>query len=172
MLRRAHLHRRKPESVQITWALVISGVILYIPANLYPVFTIVSFGRGNTSTILGGVRQLLTGSDWPLAIIIFVASIVVPLIKLIGLGWLLIAVRWPRPRNLRANTRLHRLIEVDRALVGDRRVRRGAAVGPGDARQSGDCGAGARCAGLRRRRLPDHGRHRDLRPALALGCRR
>jgi paraquat-inducible protein A len=108
----AHLHRRKPESVQITWALVISGVILYIPANLYPVFTIVSFGRGNTSTILGGVRQLLTGSDWPLAIIIFVASIVVPMIKLIGLGWLLIAVRRPQPRNLRANTRLHRLIEV------------------------------------------------------------
>jgi paraquat-inducible protein A len=108
----AGLHRRKPDSVEITWALVVSAAILYIPANLYPVFTIVSFGKGNTSTIMGGVRQLLTGSDWPLAVIIFVASIVVPLIKLIGLGWLLIAVRRPQPRNLRANTRLHRLIEV------------------------------------------------------------
>ena len=108
----ANLHRRKPESMQVTWALVISGVILYIPANLYPVFTIVSFGRGNTSTILGGVRQLLDGGDWPLAIIIFVASIVVPLIKLIGLGWLLIATRRPQPRRLIANTKLHRLIEV------------------------------------------------------------
>jgi paraquat-inducible protein A len=107
----AGLHRRKPESVQITWALILSAVILYIPANLYPVFTIVSFGRGNTSTIIGGVRQLLTGSDWVLAIIIFVASIVVPLIKLIGLAWLLIAVRYPQRRLLRANTKLHRAIE-------------------------------------------------------------
>ena len=107
----AALHRRRPESVQITWALVVSGAILYIPANLFPVFTIVSFGRGNTSTILGGVRQLLTGQDWPLAVIIFVASIVVPLIKLIGLGWLLIAVRYPSRRYLLANTKLHRAIE-------------------------------------------------------------
>jgi paraquat-inducible protein A len=108
----ANLHRRKPESVQITWALVISAVILYIPANLYPVFTIVSFGRGNTSTIIGGVRQLMESGDWPLAIIIFVASIVVPLIKLIGLAWLLMAIRRPQPLRLRSNTRLHRLIEV------------------------------------------------------------
>jgi paraquat-inducible protein A len=107
----ATLHRRKPDSVEITWALVLSGAILYIPANLYPVFTIVSFGHGNTSTILGGVRQLLTGSDWPLAVIIFVASIVVPLVKLIGLGWLLLALRYPSRRYLRANTRLHRVIE-------------------------------------------------------------
>jgi paraquat-inducible protein A len=107
----ATLHKRKRDSVEITWALVISGVILYVPANLYPVFTIVSFGNRNTSTILGGVRQLLTGSDWPLAVIIFVASIVVPLVKLIGLGWLLIAVRRPMPRLLEANTRLHRIIE-------------------------------------------------------------
>jgi paraquat-inducible protein A len=108
----AHLHHRKPESVQITWALVISAVILYIPANLYPVFTIISFGRGNTSTIIGGVRQLMESGDWPLAVIIFVASIVVPLIKLIGLAWLLLAIRHPEPRCLRRNTRLHRLIEV------------------------------------------------------------
>ena len=107
----AHLRRRKAESVQITWALVISGVILYIPANLYPVFTIVSFGRGNTSTIIGGVRELLDSGDWVLAVIIFVASIVVPLIKLIGLAWLLLAVRRPQPNRLVANTKLHRLIE-------------------------------------------------------------
>jgi paraquat-inducible protein A len=108
----ANLHDRKPDSVQITWALVISAVILYIPANLYPVFTIVSFGQRNTSTIIGGVKQLMESGDWPLAVIIFVASIVVPLIKLIGLAWLLIAIRHPQPRYLRANTKLHRLIEV------------------------------------------------------------
>jgi paraquat-inducible protein A len=107
-----HLHRRKTDSVEITWALVISAVILYIPANLFPVFTIVSFGHANTSTIMGGVRQLMQGGDWPLALIIFIASIVVPLIKLVGLGWLLLAVRRPQPRRLEANTRLHRLIEV------------------------------------------------------------
>jgi paraquat-inducible protein A len=108
----AVLHRRKPNSIQTTWALILSSIALYIPANLYPVFTIVSFDRRNTSTILGGVRQLLTGSDWPLAIIIFVASIVVPLLKLLGLAWLLLSVRRPSPRYLRLNGRLHRLIEL------------------------------------------------------------
>jgi paraquat-inducible protein A len=107
----ATLHHRKPDSIRISWALVVSAVVLYIPANLYPVFTIVSFGRRNTSTIIGGVRQLLTSADWPLAVIIFVASIAVPLVKLIGLAWLLISVRYPMPRYLRANTKLHRVIE-------------------------------------------------------------
>jgi paraquat-inducible protein A len=107
----AALHRRKPDSIRLTWALVVSAVILYIPANLYPVFTIVSFGRRNTSTIIGGVHQLLTSADWPLAVIIFVASILVPLVKLIGLAWLLISVRYPMPRYLPANTKLHRVIE-------------------------------------------------------------
>lgn len=108
----AVLHRRKPDSVQITWALLLSGIILYFPSNLYPVFTIVSLGHRNTFTIIGGVRQLLTSEDWPLAVIIFVASIVVPLVKLIGLAWLLISIRYPSVRYLRANTQLHRVIEM------------------------------------------------------------
>jgi paraquat-inducible protein A len=106
------LHRRKPDSARITWALVLSGAILYIPANIFPVFTVVSFGRDNSSTILGGVRQLANSADWPLAVIIFVSSIVVPLIKLLGLAWLLVCIHRPRATWLRANTRLHRIIEL------------------------------------------------------------
>jgi paraquat-inducible protein A len=108
----AVLHRRKPNSIQRTWALIISAAILYVPANLYPVFTIVSFGRRNTSTIMGGVRQLMTGADWPLAVIIFIASIAVPLLKLVGLAWLLFSVRKPSSRTPHLNGRLHRLIEL------------------------------------------------------------
>jgi paraquat-inducible protein A len=108
----AVLHRRKPDSVKITWALVLSGVILYVPANIFPVFTIVSFGHTNSSTILGGVRQLANGADWPLAIVIFVASIVVPLIKLVGLAWLLSCIHRPSRKLLLTNARIHRVIEV------------------------------------------------------------
>jgi len=105
------LHRRKPDSLNRTWALVIAGLILYIPANLYPVFTVISFGRGTTSTIMGGVTQLLTGNDWPLAIIVFIASIVFPLLKLLGLMGLMISVQMRSRVRLSDLTRLYRIME-------------------------------------------------------------
>ncbi|CAN5140129.1 paraquat-inducible protein A [soil metagenome] len=109
---RARLHRRKPDVLHRTAALVVTGVILYIPANLYPVFTVVSFGKETTATIMGGVIELMTGDDWPLAVIVFVASIVVPLLKLVGLGVLTVSTRLRWRGYLRARTRLFRLIEL------------------------------------------------------------
>ena len=106
------LHRRKPESLSRATALVLTGFVLYIPANLYPVMTVVSFGRRGSATIMGGVLELLNGSDWPLALIVFVASVAVPLLKLVGLAWLLIATRIGRPVQLKSRTRLYRLIEL------------------------------------------------------------
>ncbi len=106
------LHRRKPASVARATALVLTGVILYVPANLYPVLTVVSFGRGTSATILGGVAELLDGGDWPLALIVFTASVAVPLLKLVGLAWLLLSTRLCRQRRLADRTRLYRLIEV------------------------------------------------------------
>ena len=54
------LHRRKPDSVARTWAFVIAAAVLYIPANTYPVLTVVRLGAGAPSTILGGVRELIS----------------------------------------------------------------------------------------------------------------
>ena len=108
----APLHRRKPNSINRTTALVIAGFILYIPANLYPVFTLISFGRRTTTTIMGGVIQLLNGQDWPLAIIVFTASIAFPLMKLIGLSWLMLSTKIKLPPARIDRTKLYRFISL------------------------------------------------------------
>jgi Uncharacterized paraquat-inducible protein A len=70
---------------------VISGTILYIPANYYPVLTVIQAGSGAPSTILGGVEELLASQMYPLALLVFFASILVPVFKLIGLALMLMA---------------------------------------------------------------------------------
>ena len=107
-----HLHRRKPNSLARTWALSIAAAILYLPANLYPVLTIVQLGSGQPSTILGGVQELLDGGQWPLAALVFVASIMVPVLKLFALGVLLTSVHIRRRGRLRDRTVLYRLVEA------------------------------------------------------------
>jgi paraquat-inducible protein A len=108
----AMIHRRKPMSVQRTAALLIAGYLLYIPANLLPVLVIVRFGHEEHNTIMSGVFELLDADLWPLAVIVFVASIVLPLLKLGGLTWMLIAIRLGSGRMLNARTRFYRVIDV------------------------------------------------------------
>ena len=108
----AHIYPRKPHSLALTAALLVCAAVLYIPANLLPVMYTRTLFDDERDTIMSGVLTLMQSGSWPIAVLVFVASIVVPLIKLIGLAWLLIAVRRPQPRRLEANTRLHRLMEV------------------------------------------------------------
>jgi paraquat-inducible protein A len=107
----ARLYARKPDSIQRTTSLVIAGYLLYLPANLLPVLSIERFGRQELNTILGGVRELIENSLWPLAIVVFTASIVVPLMKLFGLTLMLILTRMRSERWLVFRTRLYRLID-------------------------------------------------------------
>jgi paraquat-inducible protein A len=90
---------------------VITASVLYIPANLYPVMTVISFGSGEADTILSGVVALAEAGMWPLALLVFFASVTVPMLKLIGLSFLLVSVqrqsRW-RPKD---RTALYRVIE-------------------------------------------------------------
>lgn len=108
----APLHRRKPDALRRTVALLLAGYVLYIPANLLPVLTVVRFGDVERNTILSGVFELVRNDLWPLAVIVFVASIVLPLTKLIGLTWMLIAIRLRSSRRLIARTRLFRTIDL------------------------------------------------------------
>ncbi len=87
----AKVHERRPDAVNRTLALLIAGAVLYIPANLYPVLTVMQLGAGQPSTILGGVEELLASNMYPLAALVFFASILVPLFKLLGLGAMLFA---------------------------------------------------------------------------------
>jgi paraquat-inducible protein A len=108
----AILHPRKPYARQRTLALVIAGFLLYIPANTLPVLTTVRFGYEEDNTILSGVRELIENDLWPLALIVFAASIVLPLVKLCGLSWMLWATRRHSARLLVARTRLYRIIDT------------------------------------------------------------
>jgi paraquat-inducible protein A len=107
----APLHYRKPDSIVRTWALVLAGFVLYIPANLYPVMTVVNFGRTQPTTILQGVRQLWDGQDWPYAILVFTASIVIPLAKLLGLTSFLLTFHLRNKSWLVHCTKLYRLFD-------------------------------------------------------------
>ncbi|HET6182188.1 MAG TPA: paraquat-inducible protein A [Acetobacteraceae bacterium] len=108
----APLHPRKPASFARTWALVIAAAILYVPANAYPVLTVVQLGAGQPSTILGGVEELFAAQLYPLAALVFVASIAVPMLKLVGLAVLMISAQTGRAGWLRDRTRLYRFISV------------------------------------------------------------
>jgi paraquat-inducible protein A len=104
------LHERKPNSVARTWALVIAAAVLYIPANYYPVLSVVQLGAGQPSTILGGVEELITARQYPLAALVFFASILVPMLKLVGLSAMLVTIQTGRVGWLRDRTRLYHIV--------------------------------------------------------------
>ena len=106
------LHARKPYSVERTWALLITALILFVPANLLPVMETGSLFGSQKDTIMSGVIYLWTSGSWPLAVVVFLASIVIPLAKIVILAMLLLSVQfsarwWPFER-----TRLYRLVEL------------------------------------------------------------
>jgi paraquat-inducible protein A len=106
------LHQRKPRSLSRTWALVIAAFIFYIPANVLPITKVTSLGHAQSDTIISGVIYFIQTGMWPIALIIFTASIFVPLAKLLILSFLLISVdrKWQwRPRD---RTRLYRITEA------------------------------------------------------------
>lgn len=108
----AHLHLRKPNSISRTWALLIAAYILYIPANLLPVMTVISFGKGEADTILSGVKELIHAGMLPIALLVFFASITVPVLKLLALTYLLLSVQYKSQWRPRERTKLYRLTEV------------------------------------------------------------
>lgn len=108
----ARVAARKHASLQRTTALVACGFLLFVPANLLPVLTIDRFGHEQASTILGGVFELARDGLWPLAVIVFTASIAVPLAKLSALSWNLVLTRRGSARLLVVRTHLHRAIDL------------------------------------------------------------
>jgi paraquat-inducible protein A len=99
-------------SIQYTWALVIAAAILYIPANALPVLTTTTLGSSESDTILSGVVYLYQTGSWPLALIVLVASVMIPLGKLVALGYLLVSVQRGSAKNAHDRTRLYRLVDL------------------------------------------------------------
>ena len=105
------VHPRTPESIQRCVALLIAASILYLPANLLPIMVTESLGSETYSTILGGVVLLWEMGSYPVAMIIFIASVVVPIAKILSLFWLCFSVSRHDGHHRRGRTRLYRLTE-------------------------------------------------------------
>jgi len=109
---RTPLHARKPFSVSRTWALLIAAAILYIPANVLPMMHTNSLFDSQSDTIMSGIVYFWNSGAWYLALIIFSASILVPLLKMMALAWLLISVQLRSRWQQEQRARLYRLVEA------------------------------------------------------------
>ncbi|RZI79381.1 MAG: paraquat-inducible membrane protein A, partial [Pseudomonas sp.] len=107
----AVVHPRRPNSIVRTWALLITAFILYIPANLLPIMTVSSLGKGSPDTIMSGVITLMHHGMLPIAAVVFIASILVPTFKLVGIGLLLYSVQRHQPLSARQRIWMYRFIE-------------------------------------------------------------
>ena len=106
------VHLRKSNSIRRTWALLLSAIAMYLPANVLPIMTVTSLGSTQSVTIMSGVIYFLKHGDWPLALIIFVASVLVPLLKMIALTYLLLSVQRKSPLRKNQRIRLYRITEL------------------------------------------------------------
>ncbi|NNC24065.1 paraquat-inducible protein A [Salinisphaera sp. USBA-960] len=95
---------------QLTGALLVTSALLYIPANIYPVMVIEQLGNQQPQTIAAGILHLVHAGDWPIATVIFVASIIVPIAKIVALAWLCL-VSCYKPRAPLMYTQLYRVTE-------------------------------------------------------------
>ncbi len=108
------LHLRHEHAIQRTWALLVAAAILYIPANALPVLTTNTLVSSESDTIISGAWFLYETGSWPLALIVFVASVLIPIGKILALAYVLVSVRRLEPTgggDGRQRTRLYRIVE-------------------------------------------------------------
>jgi paraquat-inducible protein A len=106
------LEFRRRDAIQRTWALVIAAGICYLPANILPVMRTTTLTSEEPDTIISGVVYLYASGSWYLALILLIASVMIPLAKLAALAYLLITVQRGSIRNNRERARLYRALEI------------------------------------------------------------
>src|SRR5947209_9466766 len=104
----AVIGERRRRSLATPAALALAALILYVPANLYPILRMEWYGAYTENTVWDGVVSLAKSHQWFVAVVVFVASIVIPLVKLAALFFLTITTRFGTRRWLRARTRIYR----------------------------------------------------------------
>lgn len=107
-----HVHARKPNSISRTWAFLIAAMVLYIPANLLPVMNTSSLFGSEKDTIMSGVVYLWTSGSWPLAIIVFIASVAVPMLKILALVFLVVSAQSRSIWIPLQRARIYRVVEL------------------------------------------------------------
>lgn len=107
----ARVYLRRPNALSRTWALLLTAVLMYFPSNLLPIMTVKNLGQGNPDTIMSGVIALARQDMLGIAIIVFVASILVPTLKLVGISLLLISIQYKFQFSPRQRVLIFRFIE-------------------------------------------------------------
>jgi len=108
----AILHSRKPDSINRTWALLIAAYLMYLPANLMPVMITKTLLETHQDTILSGVIFFWVSGEWGLALIVFIASFLVPLLKLVSLTLLVVTAQKQSSWRQRERAKLYRMVEI------------------------------------------------------------
>jgi paraquat-inducible protein A len=98
--------------LEVTAALTLAALVLYVPANIFPILSMHLYGMHSESTVWDGVVSLAQHEQWFVAIVVFMASIAIPLLKLFGLLFLVLTARVSRARRLRNRTRLYKFIDA------------------------------------------------------------
>jgi paraquat-inducible protein A len=104
--------RSSTRSLEVTAALSLAALILYVPANIYPILKMYLYGAYSENTVWEGIVQLMQHDQWGVAVIVFMASMVIPLVKLAGLFSLVVTARMGWGRRLRSRTQLYKLIDA------------------------------------------------------------
>lgn len=102
---------KRRSCIQRTWALLITSILLYIPANIFPIMSTRLLGKEEPSTIIGGVLLLWSHGSYPIAIVIFLASVFVPLSKIAVLIWLNYSVQKNIDSMINERIKLYRIAE-------------------------------------------------------------
>lgn len=106
------VYSRRPRSINTTVALLVASLVMYIPANVFPIMQTTFLGSTEPSTIMGGVLLLWSLESYPVALIILFASVVIPIAKVLSLGWLCWQSRYPSRRLTKQKITLYRLTEL------------------------------------------------------------
>jgi paraquat-inducible protein A len=106
-----HVTQRVANSLSKTTAFLVAAFVMYLPANAYPILTLVSFGAESHETIVGGILQLIKSEQWSIAIIVFVASVFVPIFKIAALSFLVLSVHLKIHWKPGVRTKLYRFVE-------------------------------------------------------------
>ena len=104
--------RRNTRSLEVTAALSLAALILYVPANIYPIMKMYLYGGYSESTVWDGIVMLVQNEQWFVAVVVFLASMVIPLVKLAGLFSLVVTARMGWGRRLRSRTQLYKFIDA------------------------------------------------------------
>ncbi|WP_413289196.1 paraquat-inducible protein A [Bdellovibrio sp. HCB337] len=104
------MDKNHPKSISLTLAFSLTALIFYLPANFFPFMSIELYGNRNTSTIWGGIVVLVESGSWPIALIVFLASIVIPFFKLAILFYL--ALTATNGKHLQLKLKLYNITEA------------------------------------------------------------